>query len=122
MSMAISFRDLRIWQKGFKLLNEVYEVTKKFPDEEKFCITQQIRKSANLIIANIAEAHGRFYYKDKIRVIYISRGELEETRSHLLVAKGLGYVSDEKWEYSKKEYEGLLIVINEYIGALSNKS
>ena len=47
-----------------------------------------MKDSANLVISNIAEAYGRYYFADKARVLYTSRGECEETRSHLRVALG----------------------------------
>ncbi|MBT5337897.1 four helix bundle protein [Candidatus Falkowbacteria bacterium] len=113
--MGVSFKELRVWQKGNKLLLQIYELTADFPKEEKFSLTQQLRRAANSIIANIAECHGRFHFKDKIRVLYIARGELEETRSHLLVSFQLNYVSEEVYQELEKEYAGLLIGINEFI-------
>lgn len=53
-----SFRDLRIWQKGFELVDRVYKATKNYPPEEKFALVSDTRRSANSVIANIAEAHG----------------------------------------------------------------
>lgn len=119
--MAKSFKELRIWQKGYDLLMNVYDDTGSFPQEEKYCLSQQLRKSANSIIANIAESHGRYSFKDKIRVLYISRGELEETRSHLLLAYGQKYISEQRLKYYDSEYEGLLIGINNYINKLNDK-
>lgn len=113
--MGVSFKELRVWQKGNQLLLQVYDITAKFPKEERFSLIQQLRKSANSIIANIAECHGRFYFKDKIRVLYIARGELDETRSHLLVAFQLKYISEEIYQELENEYAGLLIGINEFI-------
>ncbi len=87
--MAKGFYDLNIWKKGYALLMEIYKITAAFPKEEKYGLATQIRRSANSVIANIAEAHGRYYFADKARVLYTSRGECEETRNHLRVALGL---------------------------------
>jgi len=83
--MAKAFYELHIWQKGFELLQEVYKVSVKFPVEEKYSLTSQIKNSAISVISNIAESHGRYHFADKIRVLYIARGEVEETRSHLRI-------------------------------------
>lgn len=116
--MAQKFCELNIWRKGHSLLMEVYEVTSYFPKEERFSLISQIIRSANSIIANIAEAHGRYYYADKIRVLYIARGELEETQSHLRVALGRKYINREVFDRLNEEYEGLARGVNKYINTL----
>ena len=77
---------------GYNLLMEIYMVSDLFPEVEKYALTSQMRRSSNSIIANIAESHGRFTYADKVRVLYIARGEITETRSHLSVAFGRKYI------------------------------
>jgi len=116
--MRKAFYELKIWQKGYELLIEIYKVSSKFPTEEKYSLTSQLRNSATSVIANIAEAHGRYYYADKVRVLYTSRGEVEETRSHLRVACGLKYISEEIFVWLDKEYEGLSKGISTYIQTL----
>jgi four helix bundle protein len=91
--MASGFYDLNIWKKGYALLMEIYKITATFPKEEKYGLSRQMRDSSNSVIANIAEAHGRYYFSDKARVLYTSRGECEETRSHLRAALGLKYIN-----------------------------
>lgn len=104
-----------IWQTGLNLLEEIYKITRNFPSEEKYSLTSQLRRSANSIIANIAESRGRYFYKDKIRVLYIARGEIEETRSHLLAALKLKYISQEKSSELDNLYNKLGRDINSYI-------
>jgi four helix bundle protein len=115
-----SFRDLKIWQKGYDLSMKVHLLTRKFPLEEKHGLTDQLNRSANSVIALIAEAHGRFHYADKCRVLYQSRGECTETQSHLSIAHGLGFISREEFVTLDKEYEGLGAGINSYISSLRN--
>lgn len=119
--MAGTFRDLKIWGKGYELLMEIYGLTCKFPTDEKYNLMSQIRSSANGVIANIAEAHGRYYFADKARVLYISRGECEETQSHLSVALGRNYISEKEFQELDKEYAGLDKGINTYIQRLKGK-
>ncbi len=113
--MPQSFHELTIWKNGNKLVLQVYEATRHFPKSEQFGLTDQLKRSANSIIANIAESQGRYTYSDKIRVQYQSRGEIFETRSHLHVAHGLGYLTDVSFNKLDQAYESLLIQLNAYI-------
>ena len=117
--MPQSLYELEIWKNGYRLALEVYRCSAKFPESERFSLTDQVRRSANSIIANIAESQGRYSYNDKIRVLYQSRGELFETRSHLKIAEGLGYISETVFKKIDQEYENLLIRLNAYIKRLS---
>ena len=116
--MAESFYNLNIWKKGYELVLRVYQLTEKFPNSEIYTLTDQLKRSANAIIANIAESQGRYSYKDKIRVLYQARGEIFEIRSHIKVAEGLKYIKDKDFLEIDKEYEGLLIGLNKYINFL----
>jgi len=109
------FYQTDIWQIAFELLKKVYSLSLKFPDAEKYALTSQIRRSSNSVLANVAEAHGRFYFKDKIRVFYIVRGELEETQSHLWVAYSQKYITNEEFLQTEKNYENLKVKINNQI-------
>lgn len=115
----MEYYELKIWKKGYELLLYVYKVTAEYPVEEKYNLTSQTRSAANSIIAQIAEAHGRFSYADKVRVLYQARGECSEVRSHLKVARGLKYLSKKDFEYLDREYLGLGKGINSYISSLS---
>ena len=119
--MAHAFYDLEIWKKGHSLLLEAYRVTRKYPPEEKYALISDTRRSANSVIANIAEAHGRYYFADKARVLYIARGEVEEIRSHLYVAFSLNYLSREEFMIFNQEYEGLSKGISSYIRNLGDQ-
>ncbi|OIO18262.1 MAG: hypothetical protein AUJ23_04055 [Candidatus Magasanikbacteria bacterium CG1_02_32_51] len=109
------FYQTDIWKIAFELLKKVYKLTLKFPDAEKYALTSQLRRSSNSILANTAEAHGRFYFKDKIRVFYIVRGELEETQSHLWVAYSQKYIDKGEFLKVEKDYENLKVKINNQI-------
>ncbi len=119
--MHTNFYDLEIWKKGYSLLMNIYSITEKFPDVEKYALTSQLCRSANSIIANIAESHGRHAYADKIRVLYIARGEIAETRSHLAVAYGRKYISKEFFIEQNTAYEILTKQMNAFIKNLSKQ-
>jgi four helix bundle protein len=116
--MARGFYESNIWKKGYILLMEIYKITATFPKEEKYSLSGQMKNSANSVISNIAESQGRYYFADKVRVLYTSRGECEETRSHLRVAFGLKYIDKKVFDYLDAEYEGLSKGISSYIRSL----
>jgi four helix bundle protein len=89
-----SYRDLKVWQKSMKVTSMVYVVTKDFPKEEIYGLTQQIRRSAISIPSNIAEGYGRFSSKDYKRFLLIARGSLFEFQTQLELAVAIGYISE----------------------------
>ncbi len=117
--MPQSFYQLEIWKNGYTRVLNIYRATERFPTSERYGLIDQLRRSSNSIIANIAESQGRHSYNDKIRVLYQSRGEVFETRSHLKVAEGLGYLCNNEFDSLDHEYEGLLIGLNAYIKYLA---
>ena len=75
--------SLKVWQKARALAVLVCkELLRMVPIEEKFALSQQLRRAVQSVPANIAEAHGRYHYQDAIRFCYIARGSLDETLSH----------------------------------------
>ena len=85
--MIRRFTDLEVWQLAKDIVIKVYRLLNTFQKDEKFGVVAQCKDSVVSIISNIAEGFGRFYYKDKIKFYYNSRGSLEETKSHLLISK-----------------------------------
>ncbi len=69
-----SYKDLIVYQKGYKLALEIYRVTKKFPKEEIFGLVSQMRRSAVSIPCNIAEGYRRNHRKEYIQFLYIASG------------------------------------------------
>src|SRR5688500_5538097 len=86
------FEELLAWQQGHELALATYQLTKKFPAEEKFGITSQLRRAASSITANIAEGFARYHFNDKIRFYYQARGSNAEVQNFLLLARDLGYI------------------------------
>ncbi len=92
---AKSFRDLQVWQKAHNLVLAIYKYSDKFPRKEIYCLTPQIRRSAISVPANIAEGFKKRSKLDKIRIMNIAQGSLEETRYYLILANDLGYGDSE---------------------------
>jgi four helix bundle protein len=92
--MAQSYENLKIWKESVDLAESVYSLTKKFPKDEIFGMTSQLRRAAVSVSANIAEGSGRHSRKDFCRFIDIAIGSLNETESLLHVAHKLKYIID----------------------------
>lgn len=82
--MNTDYTDLEVWKESRKLANHIYELTKSFPKEELYGITNQIRRCAVSVPSNIAEGCGRQTAKDTIHFLHISRGSLYELETQCL--------------------------------------
>ncbi|MGD1045394.1 MAG: four helix bundle protein [Bacteroidota bacterium] len=87
------YRKLKIWQKAHELVLKIYIATKKFPKEEMYGITSQIRRSSASITANISEGCGRKTKTEFARFLVIALGSINETKNFLLLSKDLGYLT-----------------------------
>lgn len=87
------FRDLMVWQKAHSLTLDVYRATRTFPKEELFSLTNQIRRAASSIPANIVEGYGRRSDVKMKRFLQIARGSATELEYHLLLSRDLGYLT-----------------------------
>lgn len=102
-----SFTDLRAWQEGHKLVMMVYEITGKFPNNEIFGITNQMRRCVISITSNIAEGFSRKTIKDKVQFYSVSLGSLTELQSQLLIARDLKYMDKE--DFSKIAQQTIIV-------------
>lgn len=91
-----TFTDLNVWKEGHKLVVMVYRITKDFPKEETYSLTDQMRRAAASITANIAEGFGRQGYKEKVQFYYLSKGSLSELKNFILIAKDVGYLNSDR--------------------------
>lgn len=89
------FTQLKAWSVGLDLVKEIYYLSNMFPPDEKYGLTQQIRRSSTSILANLAEGFGRFTYPDKAAKYTIARGECSETEAHIRIAVALRFVSEQ---------------------------
>jgi len=88
---ARNFKELIVWQKAHAFVLEVYRFTQKFPSDERFGLTSQIRRAAVSVPANIAEGFPKRSSNDKTRFFNIAQGSLEEVHYYLILARDLGY-------------------------------
>lgn len=87
------FTDLHAWKTGLELVKEIYLLSRRFPKEEMYAMTAQIRRSSTSVLANIAEGFGRFTYADKANKYTIARGECTETEALLTIAVALKFIT-----------------------------
>lgn len=87
------FRQLRVWEASHKLTLEIYKITKRFPKEELFVLTSQMRRSATSIPTNIAEGCGRESNREYARFLQIARGSAYELDYQLMLTRDLGYLN-----------------------------
>lgn len=90
-----SYRDLEVWKVGMLIARAAYLASRRFPKDELFGLTSQIRRAAVSIPANVAEGHGREMPGEFIRSLRISQGSLKELETHCLVAVDCGIVPEE---------------------------
>jgi four helix bundle protein len=94
MSTLKSYRDLEVWKKSIELAEQVYRLSAKFPTEEKFGLTSQVRRAAASVAANIAEGAEREGMKEFLQFPGIASGSLAETETFLILAARLGLVQE----------------------------
>jgi four helix bundle protein len=97
--------------------NDIKDLTKSFPGEEKFGLTDQIIRSSGSINATNAEGHGRYTFKEQLSFCIIARGSLSETRNHLIVAPDSNYIKMQLDDFKKNidEVGRLLNGYNSYL-------
>ena len=89
-----SFRHLIVWQKAHALTLDLYRITRTFPQDERFGIVSQLRRSASSIATNIVEGHKRNGRKDFLRFLNLADASSEETKYHLILSKDLIYLNE----------------------------
>ena len=92
--MTQSFKDIIAWQKSHQFVLLVYRITNSFPVHERFGLCSQFQRAAVSIPANIAEGHKKLGRADKLRLMNVAQGSLEECRYYILLSKDLNYITD----------------------------
>jgi four helix bundle protein len=104
--MVSNFKELIVYQKAHKMAMEIFELTKSFPKEEKFSLTDQIRRSSRSVSSCIAESWAkRLYIKAFINKLTDSLGEEFETEDWLDYSKDCNYISDDEYEKMISGYD-----------------
>jgi four helix bundle protein len=120
--MGRSYRDLVAWQKAMKFATEIYEVTKHFPSEERYGLTNQLRRAAVSVPSNIAEGQARFSQREFHHFLGMARGSLVEIETQLLIARDLKYVQTAKTDGLLAAADELGRVLNGLIAAIKTRA
>lgn len=91
------YKELEVWKLSIKIVKEVYEISKKFPKNEQFGLTNQIRRSAVSIPSNIAEGAGKETNGDFNRFISIASGSCNELETQLIISQRLNYINESEF-------------------------
>jgi len=109
MQSIRSYKELRVYQAAIDAAMRIFEITKRFPTEERFSMVDQIRKASRSVCANIGEAwRKRRYPAHFVSKLSDSEGEAEETRVWLDLAFRCKYISDEEANELDQTYDGIL--------------
>ena len=105
-------KDLVVWQKSIALVTAIYKITSTFPSSELFALTNQIRRCATSIPANIAEGSGRRTANELIQFLHIALGSATELDTFLIIANNLNYIDSDSFQqldYDLAEIRRMLI-------------
>lgn len=114
------FQNLTIWKLAHELVLDVYRITKKFPADEKYRITDQICRAASSVPMNISEGTGRSTDKDLANFLCIARGSLYEVYYQLILAKDLGYLDEKEFAKLLVQCDDIGRKLNVFIHKLRN--
>ena len=113
------FKELEIWKRSRLFCSKIYAITSKFPESEKFGLTNQLRRAAVSIPSNIAEGSSRHSNKDFIRFLEITLGSAYEIETQLLIAFDLKFISEEELNKTTDELKELIKMVSKFKSKLS---
>lgn len=116
-----TWKELTVWEKAHGLVLEIYKLTAKFPNEERFRLTDQLCRAAASVPANIVEGQSRQTTKEYVHFLYNARGSLEETRYHLRLAKDLKLLDSDRHAALETDCETGSKMLNGLIQSLKRK-
>ena len=113
-----TFKDLEVWKKCRQLRQEIWNLVKTFPAEEKYRLSDQLIRSSRSPSAQIAEGYGRYHFQENIQFCRIARGSLYEIIDHLSVSLDSEYISIEKHNSLEELSYECIRLLNGYINYL----
>ena len=117
-----TFRDLLIWQKSMVLVTEIYTLSNKFPNEEVYSLTSQLRRSAISVPSNIAEGYGRNGNKDYLKFLNIAIASLFEMQTQLEIAFNLKYITQLQFNKTYEESRETERMISSFIKKIKERT
>jgi four helix bundle protein len=111
-SHQFSFEKLEVWQSARLLAKNIYIVARSFPSDEKYALTQQLRRAALSVCANLAEGTTRISAKDQAHFTTISYSSMMELLNHLIIAFDLAYISEEELKNFRAQIQPLSVKLS----------
>ncbi|MDO9255854.1 MAG: four helix bundle protein [Bacteroidales bacterium] len=121
MEKTHSFKDLIVWQKAHQLVISIYKATKLFPKEEVFSLTNQVRRAAVSIAANICEGYKKKTIPNQLNFLNIAEGSLEEVKYYIILSKDWQYINEKDYKQLTNSAEEVGRLINGYEKAISKR-
>ena len=122
MSTIKSFEELIIWQEARKFTNNIYNLTKKYPQEEIYSLISQMRRAAVSVMSNIAEGFDRRTTKEFISFLIIARASVSEVQNDLYISLDLNYINNEDFKIYYNHAQKIAKLINGLITYLKSQT
>lgn len=114
-------KDLNVWKKSIEFVSDIYKITNRFPEDEKFGLVSQIRRASISIPSNIAEGAARGSDGDYIRFLYFSLGSSAEIETQLIIARNLGMLSLDNFDRLESMLQEIMRMLLGLISYLRSK-
>lgn len=115
-----SFEDLECWKAARELRIFVSQnILPKFPIDEKYALTSQLKRSSRSVSDNIAEGFGRYHYQENIQFCRIARGSLTESLNQVITALDENYIEEDLLQKFRERFERAKAILNGYINYLA---
>lgn len=118
--MIQSFKDIIAWQKAHQFVLLTYKATNTFPSHERFGLCSQFQRAAVSIAANIAEGYRKKGSADKLRLLNVSQGSLEECRYYVLLSRDLQYIDEKQYDFLNEKLEDASRLLNAFCNSIKN--
>jgi S23 ribosomal protein. len=116
-----SFEKLGVWKDAKELSKDIYQITKKFPEEEKFGLVSQLRRASISVASNIAEGSARKTRKDQAYFTVIAFSSSIEALNQIIISFELGFISNVEYETLRKQIEKITNKLNSLRNSQTNK-
>jgi len=117
----MKWEELEVFKKAHNFVLEIYKITEKFPNEEKYKLVDQLIRASYSITSNIVEGNSRNTTKEYINFLYMSRGSANEVKYFLLLSKDLKYINKDDYFILKEKIETIIKLLNGLINSLKRK-
>ncbi len=122
MRVRVAFFEMEIYEVSMSFVERIYNITRSFPEEEKYCLVSQMRRAAISVPSNIAEGNGRGHSKEYLHFLYNARGSLMELRTQIDISKRLVYLKEADYSSLIESYETLRKMLMNLISSIRRKS